>query len=65
MKTVQASRKQYLNNWSPGVREKENIVVGQILLRKGPEKRVEEYIESKNGLYSCIYGKYAPFNLYE
>ncbi len=65
MKTVQASRKQYLNNRAQEVRDKENIIVGQIPLRKGPEKRVEEYIDPKTGLPSCVYGKYAPFNPYE
>ena len=64
-KTVEAGRKQYLMNREREMREKENIVIGQIPHRKGPEKRVEEYIDPKTGLPSCVYGKFAPFNPYE
>ena len=63
-KTVQSNRKQYFNNRIQEIRDKENIIIGQIPLRKGPEKRVEEYIDPKTGLPSCVYGKYAPFNPY-
>ena len=63
-KTVQTNRKQYFNNRIQEIRDKENIIIGQIPLRKGPEKRVEEYIDPKTGLPSCVYGKYAPFNPY-
>ena len=63
-KTVQQNRKQYVNNRIQEIRDKENIIIGQIPLRKGPEKRVEEYIDPKTGLPSCVYGKYAPFNPY-
>jgi len=42
-KTVQSNRKQYINNRMQEIRDKENIIIGQIPLRKGPEKRVEEY----------------------
>ena len=63
-KTVQSNRKQYVNNRIQEIRDKENIIIGQIPLRKGPEKRVEEYIDPKTGLPSCVYGKYAPFNPY-
>ena len=54
----------YFNNRIQEIRDKENIIIGQIPLRKGPEKRVEEYIDPKTGLPSCVYGKYAPFNPY-
>ena len=63
-KTVQSNRRQYFNNRIQEIRDKENIIIGQIPLRKGPEKRVEEYIDPKTGLPSCVYGKYAPFNPY-
>ena len=63
-KTVQSNRKQYFNNRIQEIRDKENIIIGQIPLRKGPEKRVEEYIDPKTGLPSCVYGKHAPFNPY-
>ena len=63
-KTVQENRKKYVNNRIQEIRDKENIQIGRIPLRKGPEKRVEEYIDPKTGLPSCVYGKYAPFNPY-
>ena len=63
-KTVQSNRRQYINNRMQEIRDKENIIIGQIPIRKGPEKRVEEYIDPKTGLPSCVYGKYAPFNPY-
>ena len=62
-KTVQSNRKQYVNNRIQEIRDKENIQIGQIPLRKGPEKRVEEYIDPKTGFssgflsFSCIFLK--------
>ena len=65
LKIVEQGRKEYLKNRIQEVREKENIVIGDIPLRRRPEKRVEEYVDPKTGLPSCVYGKYAPFNPYE
>ena len=64
-KLVKERRKDYLRNRISEVREKENIVIGDVPLRRRPEKRPEEFIEPKTGLPSCVYGKYAPFNPYE
>ena len=36
-KTVQSNRKQYFNNRMQEIKDKENIIIGQIPLRKGPE----------------------------
>ena len=65
LKIVEEGRKEYVRNRLQEVRDKENIIIGEIPLRRRPEKRVEEYVDPKTGLPSCVYGKFAPFNPYE
>lgn len=63
VKKMQKRRVQYFKHRMDEVHEKENIVIGVIPHRRAPEKRPDEYIDPKTGLPSCVYGKYAPFEV--